>query len=209
MKFKKLVVLLVLLAIIGTASLIKKNALEKENQKSKGQALLQSEPLLGKDFSAGFVTKIDLRRGVTDSERTTLTKDASGDWSLDPKTPGKKERTEALLKSLAEIRGELRAENEAVLEDFSLTDEKAFHFILYGSSGNELAHVLVSPLRPRGTQNFVRLSNSQRVLVTDTDILASLGIYSETDKLDSLSFADTSNAAASAPASAPAAQAST
>ncbi len=211
MKFKKLLFLIIVLALLAGVSFLKKTSLEK-NQAGR-QALPQVDLLTDKNFSAGFVTKIEIQRGlpsalppdgqgqtgVLGGERVVFIKDASGQWTLEippgappsaEMIPARKDSVETLLKSLAGLRGEVRADDKAVLGDFSLTDEKAFHFQLFGTSNSELGHVLVSPLRPRGTQNFVRAGGSQKVLATDTDVLALLDIFSPDEKLSSQLYAE-------------------
>ena len=190
MKFKKLVVLMVVLAVLLGIGIFKK-ACFKKNQ-GVNPAVLQNESLIGQNFSSGFVAKIDMRRGTGNNDLLVFAKNKSGQWILENRygTRVRKENVDPLLKQLSDLRGEVRAEDKHVFDDFSLTDEKAVHIRLYGSGGNELTHVLVSPLRPRGQQNFVSISNTARIFATDTDVLATLGIFSNTDKLNYHTFAD-------------------
>ena len=205
MKLKKLLILVAVLAVIGALSLAKKNNLEKAGTLNGRLVLAQTEPLLAKDFSQGFVTKMDVYRAGDPSERLLFAKDVSGKWVLQnhDNEPTRNEAVDSLLKSMTELRGELRSEDAAVLGDYSLKDEQAFHFQFFGNEGTELAHVLVSPLRPRGTQNFVRLAGSNKALVTDTDILASLSIFSPQDRLEKNTFAAPAPAAPAPAAPAP------
>ena len=69
MKFKKLAVLVLVLAVIIAASLIKKTSMEKGRPENTSRTSLRTEPLLGSGFSAGSVTKIDIYRGSDSGER--------------------------------------------------------------------------------------------------------------------------------------------
>ncbi len=190
MKFKKLVVLIVLMAVLAGLAVFKRLSLEKARKSDAG--VLQSQVDLDKGFSTGFVSKIDLYRGTSQDERIIFVKDSSGVWRLENRyrTRARKESVESLLKLVGSLRGELRSETDAVLEDFSLTDEKAIHLVFFDASGKELSHILLSPLRPRGTQNFVRKASSKEVIATDKDVLAELGIFSKDDKMSVKTYAD-------------------
>ena len=187
MKFKKLVALLLVLAALAGAALVKKAALDKERRAESGE-VLKAETALGAEISPAFVSKIDLKRG---DEVLTFSK---GDerWTIPTHygTHARKDAVDELLKKLSAVRGEARSENPSVLEDFSLTDAKAIHIRLLGAGDKELAHFLLSPLRSRGTQNFIRLAGSPKVLVTAADVLAALNIFSKDDKLDYHGFAE-------------------
>ena len=164
MKPKKLAVLIVVLALLVAAGLWKKSELRR-SERAAAQKPAQTQVPLGPGFSTAFVTKVELRRGSSDPDKLVLVKDASDSWTLQSRygTHAQKSTVEDLLRSLTDLRGEVRAEDNAVLGDFSLTDEKAFHFELSGSDGHVLSHILLSPLRPRGTQNFVRLDRKSVV----------------------------------------------
>jgi hypothetical protein len=193
LRFKKLVLLIAVLGVLAAAGVLKKAGLEKK-EKNLEQTAAQAQVSLGQDFSAGFVSKIDLRRGHSEDERMVFIKDAAGQWTSGNGSGARvrKESVDALLKSLSALRGELRGDNPAVLEDFLLTDDKAFHLELFGADNKKLAHVLLSSLRPRGTQNFVRASGDNKVIVTNTDILAELNIFSKEDKLNGRAFLEPS-----------------
>lgn len=187
MKFKKLLVLIAALVALGALAVFKQVAgpKEKPSELSEGTAVSPS-------FDTASVKRVDIHRG--ESDRLLFVKDDAGDWKLDSRfgTRVRKESLEPLLSQLAALRGELRAEDKQLFGDFSLTEEKAFQFEIYGSADQKLAHVFLSPQRPRGTQNFVRAFGSDRVFVTDTDLLASLGIFSEQDRLQERVFAEDS-----------------
>ena len=190
MRFKKLVALLLVLAALAVAALAKKTALDKERRAETGEAL-KAETSLGAEISPAFVSKLEIKRGVEGSESMTLVKD-NDRWTISSHygTHARKEPVDELLKNLSAVRGEARSENPSVLEDFSLTDAKAIHIRLLGAGDKELAHFLLSPLRPRGTQNFIRLAGSPKVLATTADVLATLNIFSKDDKLDYHGFAE-------------------
>lgn len=186
MKSKKLIVLVVILLLLGALALFKRSA----GPAKETLTVEAGQTSVGPAFNASSAAHLEIRRG--DSERLALLKDASGKWTLTSHhgTRARKESVEALLGKLSGLRGELRAEDAGLLEDFTLTDEKAFHFEAAGPGDEKLTHLLVSPLRPRGTQNFVRVEGSVAVFVTDSDLLADIGIFSDADELHSRSFSD-------------------
>lgn len=190
MKFKKLVVLMIVLAALAAIGIFKKAGMEREEALQKARP--SEEASLAEGLLAGSVTKIMIARGSGEEEMLVLSKDTSGRWTIENRfgTRAKKATVEGLLTSLGTLRGNVRAETKEVLADFSLTQDKAFHLRLLGVDEKEILHMLLSPLRPRGTQNFVRLDSSDRVIVTATDLLASLGIFTKEDKLSYRVFAD-------------------
>jgi hypothetical protein len=145
-----------------------------------------TQAAVGQSFAVPEASGLDIYRGKDRAERVTLTKDASGLWTISNrfKTRARTESVQTLLDHLSDLRGELRSEDPALLKDYSIQDENAFHFEVTGSSGQVLAHRLLSPMRPRGTQNFVRENGSDKVVITYTDLLSDIGIFSDTDQLE-------------------------
>jgi len=182
-KFKKLLVLIAACAVLLVMAVAKQRA---GGPPSVALDASSGETVVGSKFSAADASRLDIYRGKGETERVTLSKDASGRWTVTNhfNTRARKEGVEGLLNHLAELRGELRSDTQELLKDYSITDDEAFHFEVTDAEGKTLAHRLVSALRPRGTQNFIREAGSDKVVVTLTDILADIGIYSDADKLN-------------------------
>lgn len=188
MKFKKLLILILILTALTAAVFFKKNRMAK--LEDLNTITSQSEALFTDTSSKEFVSQIGIQRGS--DEKILLVKDPDGRWSVQSQFGAKTRRdaVDSFHKRVWEIKGEKRAENKEVLTDFSLTDEAAIHIRLMGKDEKELGHVLLSPLRPRGTLNFVRRADSDAVMSTDEDLLASLGIFSDDGKLNYRQFAE-------------------
>ena len=189
MKFKKLLILIVILFAIVIVSFVKKANLDNREAKSRE---VPPPTAVTQEISTGFVSKVVISKGKEEGTRLILSKNSSGDWFIDShfKTKARKSSAENLLKDLSGLKGELYSDAKEVLGDYSLMETQAYHLELQSSEGKTLTHVLVSPLRTRGTKNFVRSAGSNKVAVTSTDILTSLGLYSKDAKLDYKTFAD-------------------
>ena len=187
MKFKKLLFLVSFCATLLVLAMFKQHA---GGPPSLALDASSGETVVGSAFTVGDVTKLEIYRGEGKDETLTLAKDASGRWTFTSRfgTRARKEGVESLLNHLAGLRGELRSESKDLLKDYSITDDKAFHFKVYDSAGKVLAHRVVSALRPRGTQNFVRETGSDKVVITLTDVLADIGIFSDQDTLSDKTF---------------------
>ena len=76
-----------MMVLIGVLSVLKKTGAEKNDRKTTSLILSRAEPLFGSAFSAGFVTKAEVSRGLldgqaasVDTEQVVYVKDASGQW---------------------------------------------------------------------------------------------------------------------------------
>ncbi len=193
MKFKKLIVL------SAAAVLLFGLAIVKQNTGGPPSVTLDSpseRTSVGNKFEVSGAAHLDIYLGKGEGERVSLAKDASGHWTITSRfgTRARKEGIENLLNHLADIRGELRSDSPNLLVDYSITDDKGFHLEVSDATGRKLAHRIVSPMRPRGTQNFAREAGSDRVIVTYTDVLSDINIFSDQDKLSDKTFEDLSPA---------------
>ena len=184
MKFKKLVILLIVLAALLSLSLVKK-AMESQNKPEAKQEVSEA-PFSG--ISAGFISHIEVKQG---SDSVQLKKEASGEWRVEAPVQARaqKQAVEKLIEEVGALKGEERADAADLLEDFAITDDKAVHLVLKNED-KEMAHVVVSRLRHNGSQNFVRVNGFNRVLSTNTDLLSRLFLYSKEDIPSARNFAD-------------------
>ena len=189
MKPKKLLLLTAFLTLLILLSLFKKahdqsiKNIENKNQKVR--------VVLNEGLSSNFVDGAEIYKSGDDSSKIKLRKTNSGAWvvELPFSARARKGTIDSLLKDLTSIRGEMRSESKNVLQDFKLDEKQSIHVLLKGGD-KEISHILLSPLRPGGTVNFVRSQQSDRVVATDTDILGDLGIYSKEALLDPKIFFD-------------------
>ncbi len=192
MSFKKLLALLVLLGVLIAAGLVKK-VYQTQQSISEENRLKSSSVVLNKDLATAFVTKIEITHGSDTKEAIILKKKEQDRWMVESHfgLPAKKYPVDQILKALTDLEGEIRSDSKDVLGDYSLTDDKAVHVRLYGDAANELCHLLVSPTRAASSKNFVRLSNSNQVLVTQgADLLGELGLWAKEDRLSAKTFVD-------------------
>ena len=188
MKSKKLLVLFNLVLALVVVAFVKKYWNEKKDAELAKEAAPESD-VLPKEIVPAAVARIEITAPA--EKALTLEKNANGDWTIPSQfnTRAAKWSIDELLKNVSGIEGELRSEKPDVLGDFSLTDEQAIHVKLSGEGGTEIAHLLVSPERPYGRQNFVRAQGSDLVYATRTDVLSALGIFEKTDKPKYKTFA--------------------
>ncbi|MCM8801144.1 MAG: DUF4340 domain-containing protein [Candidatus Omnitrophica bacterium] len=185
-----------LLIIIGVVSLLFVLALVK-NIAQKKQLLLEErnkveEFILIKDLPETFVSKIKIYKENDEDRKVILTKSPEGIWSVESNfgIKAKKETIEILLKNLKELKGQLRADSKDLFSDFQIEDDKAVHIVLESDSGGLLSHILVSFLKPEWDKNFVRLLDSEKIVLVNKDILSSLNLYNKDSNLDSNYFSD-------------------
>lgn len=192
MSSKKLLVLLVVLGILVFFGVLKKiNTVREEAQKEK--AAESSVVVLLKDLATASVARIETYTGTDTENKFVLAKKEGDRWIVEShyNHPAKKYPIDNILKSVPSIQGELRSDSKDVLSDFKLKDDEAHHLVLYTKDNTALAHLLISPLRVKHNQNFLRLASSDEVLSTlNTDILSHLGIWAKDDSLSEKTFVD-------------------
>ena len=187
---KKLIVLLVLVAVLAAAAWVKRSGVERR-ETVQDAAALAAVQVLPAAVNPSFVTRIRIRDGAGPDE-VALAKGAAGDWTLVNYfgAPAAKMSVEAFVKSISELKGELRADSKEVLDDFKIGEDSALRILLEDAAGSAVGTVFVSRRRATGAQNFVRPGGTDRVFVTRTDLLSELGIYSPEDPLDRKLFLD-------------------
>jgi hypothetical protein len=104
--------------------------------------------------------------------------------------PANEARLGALLRNLSDLTGEFRAENPDVLADFQLDRAAAVRIRASGRDGQEAFALDIGGKPERANGNFVRVPGSDRVYLTQTNLLASLGLYAGPDAPKSSHFID-------------------
>ncbi len=188
MKLQKLLVLVAIFFVILAAFFMNETQKKKKAQDTK-EALL-TRLVLGEESDVHSARRMEIRRAGDDAQKVLLARGADGAWLLESQygLPARKESVEAFLNQIKDSRGELRSDEAAVLADYRLGDGEGIMIAIELES--KKIELLLSDMRPRGTQNFVRLKDSNAVIATDADLLARLGIFSEENKISYKSFAD-------------------
>ena len=190
MKFKKLLILIIVVSLLLVLALIKNSAQKKQIIQEEITAVQPC--VLTRDLATGFIQKVTIYKGDAEKDKVILLKNSDNSWKMENKfgVKAKKENVENLLQDLSGLKGELRAESKSVFGDFSLEDTQGIHITLEAEGAKPLAHIIVSPQRPGGDTSFLRLKDSEKIILAPKDILGRLNIYGPEAKLDSNSFAD-------------------
>ncbi len=136
--------------------------------------------------------KAIIYKGDDEKNKIVFNKNPAGEWILENKfgIKAKKELVAGLIKDLADLKGEVRAESKLVFGDFAIGDSEGAHIILEADAGKPLIHLVFALSRPNWGKNFVRLEGSEKIVLINEDILSSLGLYAKDAKLDDKNFAD-------------------
>lgn len=186
MKFKKLIILIMVLAVLVTIAVTKKTHENGDSLKKPAPAT----PLLSEGLSTAFVQKIVISKGGDSGSKIVLSKSDVKEWTLESRSNTKVQSgpVEMLIKNVSDLKGDVRAESKEVVSDFFLLESQAIQIQFLAVDDKMISSVLVSPLRAGGELNFVRLTDSDRVMAASPDILSSLGIYAKSDPLDDKIF---------------------
>lgn len=190
MKFKKLLILTAIVSLLAVLAMVKNIAKEKRLAQEE---LASAKPFaLIEDISTGFIRKITIYKGDDENTRIILAKDDAGAWLIENKfkAKAKKENIENLFKDLSGLKGELRAESKSVFGDFHLEDNQGVHIILEAEGGKTLAHIIASLERPGWDSCFIRLKDSDKIILFQKDLPGKVNIYNKDAKLDSNYFTD-------------------
>lgn len=191
MKLKKLLVLILVAALLVILNFMKKIEGDKERRAADAEAL-QTVRLVETEASVASVDRLLLQSGADEAKRVVIVKNTEGGWRIESRYNVRADRgqVEGLIQKASAAKGEVRPSSKDVIGDFSLKEDQAFHVALQARDGADIARLLVSPIRPLQSRNFVRLAGSDRVLVTDSDLLSSIGIYMQGAPLEYKTFAD-------------------
>ncbi|HTL48691.1 MAG TPA: DUF4340 domain-containing protein [Verrucomicrobiae bacterium] len=128
------------------------------------------------DFDAAKVSKIVIGKGEKASSIELVKEKGwkiSGAW----KSAADNHKVDALLGRLKSLEGELRSTDKALLADYGIADEEAFHVHLLDGD-KSLTHFLIGAKSSGAGSVFVRLKDSAEVFAVDEPLLESLGVES-------------------------------
>lgn len=189
MKFKKLLIIASVLLFLFILTFIK-NTIQKKRS-SQEQSLIVSDDLT-KGLNASFIAKTIIYKGDNEKNKIVLSKNSAGEWALENKfgIKAKKEFIDGLIKDLVDLKGEVRAETKSVFSDFLINNSEGVHIVFEADAEKVLKHLVFGLSRPNWGKNFVRLQESEKVVLIKKDILSRLGIYDKGAELDNKNFAD-------------------
>lgn len=86
-------------------------------------------------------------------------------------------KVERLLEAVRTAKGELRADDKALLDDFGITAEQAFQIAFQNGAGDELLKLHIGSKKPDYRSVFLRKKGSSRVYLVDENLLGDIGLY--------------------------------
>lgn len=190
MSIRKLFAIILVFLGLLVLMFVKQAAIKKAEAPKK-----ESEPevlTLTDELSSGFISGITVYKGDAEDKKIVFEKDSAGNWSIQKKfgLKARKEAVEALLKELTGLSGEVRGDSKDVFPDFAITDTQGIHIILGANAPEPLLHLVVSFTKPAWNMNFIRLFDSEKIVLVSRDILSRLNLYSKDAALDDTYFAD-------------------
>lgn len=89
------------------------------------------------------------------------------------------EKVNGLIVDILDMKGELRSDDSALLDDYGISDREAISVSLYDKEHKPLNRFYVGTKRPGRGDSFIRPDRSDRVYLGNTDILYLIGIYGD------------------------------
>ncbi|MBI4559373.1 MAG: DUF4340 domain-containing protein [Candidatus Hydrogenedentes bacterium] len=184
MKFKNLVPLLVILAVLVALGVLKK----AKDRPVTIQEQVKLTALLPEGLSKADVAKLELYAGGKPDDKLTLFLDSTADkWRVASHfyAPVKKTTMDEYLDALVKLKGEFRSQaaQDSDLEQYNLTDQKAFHVAGYKKDSAEPSFRVLFGKSPDYRTVFARAADAKDVYVIDENLRSKAGLYGEeTDK---------------------------
>ncbi len=170
---RNLIVLGAVLLVLVGVSMLQKSKHEKATSSSATALLVDGE------MSTENISRISLGFGSQD-DAVVLANGPDG-WIVESyfNAGANQQRIESLLRSFSNLSGEFRSDNQSVLGDYGLLDEQALTVRGLDLSGEEVFAVKVGQSPQGFSGNFMRLADSNKVYLSQTGMLSSMGIYGE------------------------------
>jgi len=176
MKLKSLVPLIIIFALIVVVGIVKEVTKHRPDiAETTGVVSLAPEDMSG-------LARIEMYPGADPTANLTLACQLSlGTWHVAThmNAPVRSEAINEYLNAVGGLKGEPRtvAASEADLEQYGLTDEKAFHIAGYKEDSTEpMFHWLIGK-SPGGLSVFMRRAGDMQVLVETKDLRRMAGIH--------------------------------
>ncbi|MFT5233642.1 MAG: hypothetical protein ACI9UQ_001676, partial [Candidatus Krumholzibacteriia bacterium] len=172
-KTRNLVILGIALVVLLAINLMQKSG----HNKATSQA--SNEELVASGMVPADLSRITIGFGP-DLETVVLNNTPVG-WSVDTAWQGAADqsRIETLVRNLSGLMGEFRSDSADVLADYGLTGDAVVTVRAFDPAGVEVAAIDLGRKSGQGQGNFTRQTNSNKVYLTQTNMMAQLGIYSD------------------------------
>jgi hypothetical protein len=188
MRAKKLIGLMLIVAVLAALAIVKKNEQKAAQQKQLRAQEMVLAPVGALDRDA--VKKIIAYKGGEPEQKLTLSLDAKGGWTVENlyNFAGRKDAIDEILKVMGSLKGDVRGNDKKLFGDFQIEDARSLHLLFEDGSKKELGHYVIS-MEKQGWKSFVRLFNSAQVFIVESDLPA-LVCASRHAKLDGNCLAD-------------------
>jgi hypothetical protein len=167
MKAKQLLSLIVVFLIIAGVFFAKKSFIKQDIELEEYKKLeIDLEPSVVSEI------KIDSPKG----ESVNLI-EKEGSWILASKwnLRAKGYKVEELLKGLNNLSGEIRSTSKALLDDYAISEDKAYTITL-STESSQLQKFLIGNKRPSSDSSFLRKDDSYNVYLVNENIFSLLGV---------------------------------
>ncbi|MBN2308686.1 MAG: DUF4340 domain-containing protein [Candidatus Hydrogenedentes bacterium] len=181
MSKKNLIPLFVILAILVGLVVVKSMTAKAPSIVDQVQLV----SLLPEGLSSADVAKLELFSGAHPDERVVLTRD-EGDpnvWRVTSHfdAPAQAEKIEGFVDTLVGLKGEFRAtaDTDEALEEYRLSDEKAFHVLGFMKGSEEAGINLLVGKAPASNQVLMRTVDGKDVFVLDQNLRREAGVWQD------------------------------
>lgn len=187
MKAKKLFIIISILGLLLVLALVKDQAGKRQSIETQKETPLFS---LTSQISPSFVSKIIIYKGNAPENKLTLTKDENENWVIENKfgVKARKPAIDNIFKEFSGLEGELRSQSKAVYPDFEIEDNQSAHLILESGAGKAIHHFIISFKRPSWESNFIRMDDSEKVVLINKNLLGYINLYSKDTAIDNNFF---------------------
>ncbi len=178
MSAKKLLPLIVILAVLAGLVVLRKNA-------HKRPTIVQQvslEQVIPDGMKTEDIERLELFSGKKPAEKVVVAKEGDA-WKLTShyNAPAKTEVVKEYLDALVKVKGEFRAEakTDPERETYNLKDDQAFHVQAFKAGADKPAIDLLVGESPNYKTVFLRKSDGDRVYVESTNLRSQAGVVDE------------------------------
>ncbi len=176
--FKKLVPLVVILAVLCGLALIRKGGKEQPTLAEE----VNLKALVPDDLRSGDIVRLELFAGPAPDEKVTLER-SDGAWRVAShfNAPVKEDAINEFLDKLTNLKGEFRAnaDTDAKRGDYDLTGGTAFHVRAFKKDAAEPAMDVLFGKAPDYKTVFVRNAGGDPVYIESKNLRSEAGVYGE------------------------------
>ena len=187
MSAKKLLPLIVVLAVLAALAVVQKSRQKPVNIVEQ----VNLEQVIPDGLKSADVVRIELFAGGSPDEKVVLAKSDDA-WQVTShfNAPAKAETVTEYLDKIMKLKGEFRqdADSDEVLADYNLKDGQAFHVQIFKADEEAPAADVLVGESPKYRTVFIRKAGSQRVYVESANLRGDAGVYGE--ELDKAPTAD-------------------